>query len=123
MIQESTIIEDAVQRDGRRFITERHVDDSGAVTFVRYMAEAKATIEDMLPIRAAQIEQQDADRKAILDAIALAEKERAIELLKLADASLAKVLMVPVEKVADEKAALTKQTADVVVDGKLEGGK
>lgn len=120
-IKSSEIIEDHVQIDGRRWITERHVADDGTEFRVVYMAESKADVSVMLPIRAAQIEQAIADKAAEKQATALAEKERAVELLKLADDSIGKILMVPSEKVADEKTKLADAAAvDIAIDAAVE---
>lgn len=63
MIVESTIIEDAPQKDGRRYVTELHVDDEGKEHRVMYLAESKANVEEMLPARAAQISAQIEERR------------------------------------------------------------
>lgn len=59
MIVSSKIIEDAPQKDGRRWITERHTRDDGTYQDVTYMAESTDAVGDMLLIRAAQIEAED----------------------------------------------------------------
>lgn len=71
-ISSSTIIEDAVQVDGRRHVRERHVDNMGMPHDVFYIAEAEADVSAMLPIRAAQIvEQLEAAELAANEAEAL----------------------------------------------------
>lgn len=57
-ITSSVIIEDAIQIDGRRRITERHADHLGGVHNVSYIAEAGADAALMLPTRALLIEDQ-----------------------------------------------------------------
>lgn len=106
MIVESTVIEDSRQVDGRRHVREVHVDDVGVEHHVTYLAESKADVNAMLPIRAAQIDEQISQRQADEQSSAIAEKERAVELLKLGDDSIAKILMVPIERVSDEKTKL-----------------
>lgn len=54
----SVVWSDNPQKDGRRWITERHTDSEGGVHFVTYMAEQNADATEMLPLRAAQIEEQ-----------------------------------------------------------------
>ena len=108
---QSTIIEDRPQKDGRRAVREKHVTDDGSEFFVDYLAEPKADVEEMLPVRAALIEQQLADADAWIEVEVVLEKARAVELLKLSDESLAAILKQPLEKVADEKAVLEAAAA------------
>src|SRR4051812_30602330 len=77
-ITSSTIIEDAAQRDGRRWIGERHVDDLGLVYVFRYMVPAVFDAAAALAARAVQLA---ADLKA-------SEIARNIDAIK-ADGSLA----------------------------------
>jgi hypothetical protein len=65
-IVSSAIVEDRVQRDGRRSVQERHVDHLGGVQDVFYLAEAGADVAAMLPVRAALMDAQVA--QAELDA-------------------------------------------------------
>ena len=87
----SSIIEDSVQIDGRRMVREKHVID-GIDYFAEYMAEEGAVVEDMLPIRAAQLEasiletQTQAANQQILDI------NRATALLGLSDIQLEMIL-------------------------------
>jgi len=62
----SVIVEDRVQRDGRRSVQEQHTDHLGRVQDVFYLAEADADVAAMLPVRAALIDAQAA--QAELDA-------------------------------------------------------
>jgi hypothetical protein len=117
----SQIIEDAAQRDGRRWITERHTLDDGSYQDVTYMAGAKDKVTDMLPIRAAQIEESIAAQRQTKDEQAAAEKARAVALLELADDKIAAILKVSLDKVPDEKSRLADVASDVsadVVEGK-----
>lgn len=57
-IVSSKIVEDSPQKDGRRAVRELHVDSLGREQFVSYLAEKAAKLADMLPIRAAQIDEQ-----------------------------------------------------------------
>lgn len=52
----STIVEDRVQADGRRHVTERHEDHLGVVFLNHYMAEAGANIATAMNNRVAQLE-------------------------------------------------------------------
>src|ERR1039458_6149732 len=54
-IVSSTIIEDAPQSDGRRWVTERHVDQLGIEHLVPYMAAAPTNTEPIMAARAIQI--------------------------------------------------------------------
>ena len=54
-IVSSTIIEDAPQSDGRRWITERHVDQLGIEHLVHYMAAAATNTAPIMAARAIQI--------------------------------------------------------------------
>lgn len=73
-ITSSTIIEDRAQIDGRRWITERHVDSQGQSYFVVYMADAgldaQAEMANRVAAFAARLKQNEIDReiaKALLD--------------------------------------------------------
>lgn len=115
-VTKSQIIDDAPQHDGRRWITERHYLDDGTYEDVTYIAGAKDNVVEMLPIRAAQIEERKAVEQQSKDEQATAEKKRVSVLLTLEDQDLADVLMVPVEKIEDEKGKLADVAADVVLD-------
>ena len=105
----SSIVEDRPQRDGRRAVRERHEDDSGAVCFVDYLAEAKANAKEMLSIRVTQLEEAAVDREQQAADDAAAEKERAQVLLKLEDSALKAVLrLASMDDVAAAKAELTE---------------
>jgi hypothetical protein len=60
-ITTSEIVEDRAQRDGRRYITERHVDSSGAVWRITCLAPAAANASTIMAARVTQLE---ADAKA-----------------------------------------------------------
>lgn len=62
-IVSSTIVEDAAQRDGRRHITERHVDHAGLIHFVRYIAERLANVSEAMAARVASIEAEMKSRE------------------------------------------------------------
>lgn len=97
MIVSSKIIADQPQADGRRYITERHVDDLGAEMFVTYLAEKGADATAILPERAANIEaaiEEEKNRpkpeptftpKEIEAAFAEAEKKGAVDPKNLVD--------------------------------------
>lgn len=55
VITDSSIVEDRLQRDGRRSVTERHVDSLGGVTTVTYLAERDEDCEAMMKVRAEQL--------------------------------------------------------------------
>lgn len=55
------IIEDRVQVDGRRMITERHVDGEGREEFVRYLADADTDADAVMADRIARREQAAQD--------------------------------------------------------------
>jgi len=59
-IVSSSIVEDRVQRDGRRSVRERHVDHAGETQEVAYLAEADADVNVMM-----------AARVPVLDALAI----------------------------------------------------
>lgn len=74
-ITQSTIVEDAAQRDGRRWITERHTDNAGVQHFVRYIAAAGADVNATMTARAPSVaselenrEVTDNIRRALSDA-------------------------------------------------------
>lgn len=54
-IVSSRIAADHAQRDGRRWVTERHLDNAGAERLVTYLAEAGADTAAPMTARAAQI--------------------------------------------------------------------
>ena len=54
-ITQSTIVEDAPQKDGRRWITERHIDNSGAARLVTYLAPAAADATTTMTGRVATV--------------------------------------------------------------------
>jgi hypothetical protein len=116
-IKSSTIVEDSPQIDGRRYIREVHTDDVGVEHHVTYLAESKEDVEAILPIRVSQIDEQIAEKQVIEQALIVAEKERAVELLKLGDESIAKILMVSGDAVAEEKVKL-EDVATKVIDVK-----
>lgn len=62
-IVSSVIIEDAAQKDGRRWITERHTDQLGKTYDVVYIAIEGANVNTALAARATQINQQLIDRE------------------------------------------------------------
>lgn len=113
-IIESSIAEDRMQIDGRRSVRERHVDETGAICEIDYLAEKKDDIEGMLPVRAAQL---DADRARADEAQQLdqaAEKRRAAALLKLADDVVVDVLKLgSIDEAILEKARLADVAAAV----------
>lgn len=113
MIVESAIVWDLPQIDGRRFIRERHVDDKGVEYFFDYMAEEKEDSSVILPERVSTLERALADAEAQRAALALAEKERAVVILKLADEDIQKVLMVSAEELQKAKEELTNQAESV----------
>lgn len=117
-IVSSKIVEDHAQIDGRRSVRELHVSDDGAEHFVEYLAEPKADIAEMLSVRAKQLDAMLAAQQEQKEADAIAEKMRAQELLKLADSSIAAILKVPIEVVAEENDKLEK-----IADDKEDGGK
>lgn len=55
-IVSSQIIEDVPQIDGRRHVTERHVDHVGLVHFWRYLAEQLADVSAAMSARVAAVE-------------------------------------------------------------------
>ena len=55
MIISSTIIEDRSQRDGRRSVTERHVDSTGSAHDVYYLAESNTDVNVAMAARVPQI--------------------------------------------------------------------
>jgi hypothetical protein len=55
-ISTSTIVEDRAQRDGRRHVTERHVDHVGVVFLIPYMGEAGANVNTLMAARVAILE-------------------------------------------------------------------
>lgn len=112
----STIVEDRIQIDGRRSIIERHVDDLGVEHLVFYLAESKEDVEAMLPIRAAQIDQQLADQGEQRAAEALADKLHAVALLKLGDQDIADILKIEVADVAATKEELEKRAEEKPVE-------
>ncbi len=57
-IVNSVIVENVVQKDGRRSVRERHTDHVGVPHFVNYMAEAGANVNTALAARVAKIEAQ-----------------------------------------------------------------
>ena len=54
----STIIEDSVQKDGRRWICERHVDHISEIFEIRYMAGAGTNINDIMTSRIVLLESE-----------------------------------------------------------------
>ena len=58
MITSSTIIEDSIQADGRRFIRERHTDHLGVFHEISYLAESTANAETAMTARVTQIVEQ-----------------------------------------------------------------
>lgn len=62
-VERSSIAEDSPQRDGRRWVTERHVHDDGREETVTYMAEADTDAQAVLIARAVQIDTRDANRE------------------------------------------------------------
>lgn len=114
----STIVEDRVQRDGRRSVREAHTLDTGEIAHVEYLAEAKAVVEDMLPIRSALIDEQIAAQEVASKAESAADAKRAAAILKLDDQAIADILKVDVTVVADEKGRLADDAAKV--DGKVD---
>jgi hypothetical protein len=55
MIATSTIVEDSTQRDGRRWIRERHTDHTGAMHDVVYLAESGENATTVMTARVDQI--------------------------------------------------------------------
>lgn len=56
MIIKSIIIDESVQIDGRRWVTEKHIDDVGVEHLVTYLAEADLDIDKEMQNRIAIIE-------------------------------------------------------------------
>lgn len=69
----SQIIEDAIQIDGRRHITERHTTDTGKVLDVSYLSETDTDADKKMADRIAILEQQLADEKSQEDEAATRE--------------------------------------------------
>lgn len=63
-MRSSTIIEDRVQIDGRRHVTERHVTDAGRVIDASYMAEAADNARGRMLARVSEIEARIAQEAA-----------------------------------------------------------
>lgn len=55
-IVSSEIVSDSPQADGRRWVTERHVDHVGAVHVVTYMAEAATNVQTIMAARVPALE-------------------------------------------------------------------
>lgn len=62
-ITSSVIVEDAAQKDGRRYITERHTDHVGGTYEVRYIALAAADVNATMTARVATIEAELAENE------------------------------------------------------------
>lgn len=62
----STVVEDAVQHDGRRWILERHIFDNGDVYDFRYIAESADNVSAIMTDRASWLPQHLADEEAYL---------------------------------------------------------
>lgn len=60
MIVESTIIATDTQADGRRYVTESHIDGVGREYRVEYLADADADVAAAMAERAAVIEAESA---------------------------------------------------------------
>jgi hypothetical protein len=114
---DSRIEHDRRQIDGRRYVHEAHEIDTGAVWSVVYLADAKADAEKIMLARVPGIEAALTAQAADAAEQRVKEKARAEELLKLADAALARVLMVDEGAVADEKAKLSATATATVDDG------
>ena len=54
----SVIVDDMPQRDGRRFVRERHTDQYGVIQEVTYLAEALEDVAVAMASRVVMIEQQ-----------------------------------------------------------------
>jgi hypothetical protein len=54
----SRVVQDLVQKDGRRFIQEEHVDHTNTIHQRVYLAEANQDVEAELPVSAAAINDQ-----------------------------------------------------------------
>jgi hypothetical protein len=52
----SIIAEDSIQEDGRRYIRELHISESGEELQVMYLANHDTDAEEVLALRAAQLE-------------------------------------------------------------------
>jgi len=60
----STIIEDSLQSDGRRWITEQHIDALGKKHHVNYIVEALTDVQVIMTARAPILEQTLIDNDA-----------------------------------------------------------
>lgn len=101
-ITSSQIIEDRVQIDGRRHVTEEHITDGGKVLHVFYLAESG---EDELVVMAARVKSLEDQVQAEVDAKdksirmdSIIEKEN-LYYLSLSDAELKIVLGLTDEEV------------------------
>lgn len=54
----SKIIGEFIQIDERKYIVEEHEDDQGQLYRIEYLADAKTNVDEVLTLRATQLEQQ-----------------------------------------------------------------
>lgn len=76
-ITSSTIAEDRPQLDGRRYVTERHVDHVSVIHWIRYMAEVGADVLATALARASQLNQNLIDQELSKDIAAILDNRYA----------------------------------------------
>lgn len=112
MIVSSRIAEDAVQVDRRRSVHEIHVDDVGVEYHVFYLAESGARVDNILSAHATQLEADLAVAAQAREALRVAERAQATELLALTDDQIAKILIIPIEEVPKTRDELDDRLED-----------